>query len=63
MIPIGPTVGPRATPRFGSGAADQALTDPLLSLLEVEDRPTGVIDRLGDRADHLLREVIKHRND
>lgn len=32
-------------------------------LREVEDRLTGAIDRLGDRFDHLLREVIKHRSE
>lgn len=32
-------------------------------LREVEDRLTGAIDRLGDRFDSLLREVIKHRPD
>jgi hypothetical protein len=30
-------------------------------LREVEDRLTGAIDRLGDRFDGLLREVIKQR--
>jgi hypothetical protein len=32
-------------------------------LREVEDRLTGAIDRLGDRFDTLLREVIKHRKE
>ncbi len=32
-------------------------------LREVEDRLTGAIDRLGDRFDGLLREVIKQRRE
>ncbi|MCB5173628.1 hypothetical protein [Microvirga lenta] len=32
-------------------------------LREVEDRLTGAIDRLGDRFDGLLREVIKQRKE
>jgi hypothetical protein len=32
-------------------------------LREVEDRLTGAIDRLGDRFDALLREVIKPRRE